>query len=239
MHANESPASGRHYRYVGVELRHHFHVRLWVFQRVGACHASMLGSTRSQFGVHDCCSGSGALTSCGCRGIPALAHLLSSSGAGNDMHALVLALTRELTLQTYNALSALDAVRCAAMFGGVDKAQQVRAIKGAQVVIGTPGHVLDLIGSGALTLGGVEYLVLDEADRMLDKGVKNDIRRIIGYAKQGAERQTLMCMSISAFSSLLCIDVKRANGSQRYLAQGGVSVGGLVLARSSTDYCRK
>lgn len=132
-------------------------------------------------------------------GIPALARLLSSSGAGNGPRALVLAPTRELALQTYDALDALDAVRCVAVFGGVDKAQQVRAIKGAQVVIGTPGRILDLIGDGALALGGVEYLVLDEADRMLDKGFENDIRRIIGYAKQGAERQTLMCTSISAF----------------------------------------
>ena len=131
-------------------------------------------------------------------GIPALARLiLSSGGAGNGPRALVLAPTRELALQTYDALSALDAVRCVAVFGGVDKAQQVRAIKGAQVVIGTPGRILDLVGDGALALGGVEYLVLDEADRMLDKGFENDIRRIIGYAKQGAARQTLMCTSIN------------------------------------------
>jgi ATP-dependent RNA helicase DBP3 len=138
-------------------------------------------------------------------GIPALARLLSSStGAGGDdgPRALVLAPTRELALQTYDALDALDAVRCAAVFGGVDKAQQVRAIKGARVVIGTPGRVLDLIGDGALALGGVDYLVLDEADRMLDKGFENDIRRIIGYAKQGAARQTLMCTSISPFFPL-------------------------------------
>ena len=143
-------------------------------------------------------------------GIPALARLLTDShsdnssssggavkgkGKGNGPSALVLAPTRELALQTYDALSALDAVRCAAVFGGVDKAQQVRAVKGAQVVIGTPGRVLDLIGDGTLALGGVEYLVLDEADRMLDKGFENDIRSIIGHAKQGSARQTLMCTS--------------------------------------------
>jgi ATP-dependent RNA helicase DBP3 len=134
-------------------------------------------------------------------GIPALARLISDSyasdgvGSGSGPRALVLAPTRELALQTYDALAALDAVRCAAVFGGVDKAQQVRAVKGAQVVIGTPGRVLDLIRDGALVLGGVEYLVLDEADRMLDKGFENDIRSIIGYAKQGAARQTLMCTS--------------------------------------------
>ncbi|KAI0288873.1 P-loop containing nucleoside triphosphate hydrolase protein [Russula brevipes] len=103
-------------------------------------------------------------------GIPALVRLLSSGGAGKGPRALVIAPTRELALQTYDALSALDAVQCAAVFGGVDKAQQVRAIKGAQIVIGTPGRVLDLMRD-------------DEADRMLDKGFENDIR---------AARQTLM-----------------------------------------------
>ena len=127
-------------------------------------------------------------------GIPALARLLSSSsGKENGPRALVLAPTRELALQTYDTLSALRAVHCAAIFGGVDKTQQARAIKGAQVVVGTPGRVLDLIRDDALALGAVEYLVLDEADRMLDKGFENDIRAIIGYAKQGAARQTLMC----------------------------------------------
>lgn len=135
-------------------------------------------------------------------GIPALARLVSdsdSSSSRNGPRALVLAPTRELALQTYDALSALDAVRCVAVFGGVDKVQQVRAVKGAQVVIGTPGRILDLIGDGALALGGVEYLVLDEADRMLDKGFENDIRSIIGHAKQGAARQTLMCTSGHGF----------------------------------------
>jgi ATP-dependent RNA helicase DBP3 len=138
-------------------------------------------------------------------GIPALARLLSSTGdvAAKGPRALVVAPTRELALQTYDALSALDAVPCVAVFGGVDKTQQARAIsKGVQVVVGTPGRVLDLIRDGALALGGVEYLVLDEADRMLDKGFENDIRSIIGHTKQGAARQTLMCASNSCISAL-------------------------------------
>jgi len=139
-------------------------------------------------------------------GIPALARLLSSPGnvAGKGPRALVLAPTRELALQTYDALSALDAVPCVAVFGGLDKAQQARAInKGVQVVVGTPGRVLDLIRDGALALGGVEYLVLDEADRMLDKGFENDIRSIIGNTMQGSARQTLMCTSIHVSLALL------------------------------------
>ena len=126
-------------------------------------------------------------------GIPALARLLSSSSTEKGPRALVLAPTRELALQTHDALSALKAVPCAVAFGGVDKSQQARSIKGALVVVGTPGRILDLIGDGGLVLGAVEYLVLDEADRMLDKGFENDIRVIIGHTKQGAARQTLMC----------------------------------------------
>lgn len=132
-------------------------------------------------------------------GIPALARLLTSAGSAAERvpRAIVIAPTRELALQTYDALSALDAVRCVAVFGGIDKAQQARAInKGVHVVVGTPGRVLDLIRDGVLALGEVEYLVLDEADRMLDKGFENDIRSIIGHTKQGAARQTLMCTSI-------------------------------------------
>jgi ATP-dependent RNA helicase DBP3 len=141
-------------------------------------------------------------------GIPALARLLSSADGvvGKDPRALVIAPTRELALQTYDVLSALDAVQCAAVFGGVDKSQQVRVLKkGAQVVVGTPGRVLDLIRDGVLSLGGVDYLVLDEADRMLDKGFENDIRSIIGYAKQGAERQTLMCTLVPCIPALLLL----------------------------------
>lgn len=169
-------------------------------------------------------------------GIPALARLLSSAGSvvGKGPRALVVAPTRELALQTYDVLSPLDAVRCAAVFGGVDKAQQARILnKGAQVVVGTPGRVLDLIRDGVLSLGGVEYLVLDEADRMLDKGFENDIRSIIGYAMQGAARQTLMCTSISCVLALLLLTVEH---SQRYVARGSPSSGDLFLTRSSTDH---
>ena len=143
-------------------------------------------------------------------GIPALARLLSSadSEVGKGPRALVLAPTRELALQTYDVLSALDAVQCVAVFGGVDKSQQVRVLnKGAQVVVGTPGRVLDLIRDSVLSLGGVDYLVLDEADRMLDKGFENDIRSIIGYAKQGAARQTLMCTSVPSVP-VVVVDVE-------------------------------
>ncbi|KAI0258794.1 P-loop containing nucleoside triphosphate hydrolase protein [Gloeopeniophorella convolvens] len=143
-------------------------------------------------------------------GIPALARLLAAPDArGKDAgpRALVLAPTRELALQTHDALAALRAVSCAAAFGGVDKGAQARAVRRAALVVGTPGRVLDLVRDGALVLSGVEYLVLDEADRMLDKGFENDIRAIIGHTLQGAARQTLM------FSATWPEAVRRLAGS--------------------------
>ena len=60
------------------------------------------------------------------------------------------------------------------------------------IVVGTPGRILDLANEGACDLSRVSYLVLDEADRMLDKGFENDITSIIGYTMKGEKRQTLM-----------------------------------------------
>src|ERR1700744_3607238 len=75
--------------------------------------------------------------------------------------------------------------------GGVPMGRQVRALMGGVEVLGaTPGRLLDLVQSNALRLGQVEYLVLDEADRMLDMGFINDIRKII--AKLPSARQTLL-----------------------------------------------
>lgn len=117
--------------------------------------------------------------------------------------------TRELALQTHETLEALGApfgMVSVAVFGGVPKYAQIEALrnlsrekgtkkgkaKTTRIIVGTPGRILDLINDGACDLSNVRYLVLDEADRMLDKGFENDIRNIIGHARQGEERQTLM-----------------------------------------------
>ncbi|KAI0042886.1 DEAD-domain-containing protein [Auriscalpium vulgare] len=136
-------------------------------------------------------------------GIPALARLLAPSAAApkakskakkaQQVSVLVMAPTRELALQTHETLAGLTDLSCIAVYGGVSKEPQVRSLKGgARIVVGTPGRILDLVRDGACDLSAVEYLVLDEADRMLDKGFENDIRAIIGYTRQGEERQTLM-----------------------------------------------
>ena len=107
---------------------------------------------------------------------------------------LVLSPTRELSgqiLESFRAYGRHLRVRGALAIGGVPMGGQVRALQnGVDVLVATPGRLLDLVKSNALRLNGVEFLVLDEADRMLDMGFIHDIRKIV--AKLPAKRQTLL-----------------------------------------------
>jgi ATP-dependent RNA helicase RhlE len=107
--------------------------------------------------------------------------------------ALILAPTRELAMQIAEHLSALAKhtnVRVAAVFGGVGFGGQVGAFKrGTEIIVATPGRLLDHLGQGTASLGTIEYLVLDEADRMLDMGFLPVVRRLIKLIP--AARQTL------------------------------------------------
>lgn len=108
--------------------------------------------------------------------------------------ALVLAPTRELAVQIDQELRAYGKdvrFRQTVIFGGVKQGRQVDALqRGVDVVIATPGRLLDLINQRHLSLDEIEFLVLDEADRMLDMGFINDIRKIVKLLP--ADRQTLM-----------------------------------------------
>ncbi len=110
------------------------------------------------------------------------------------VQALVLAPTRELALQITHELRALARFRpvgVATIYGGASMRDQVRALAaGAQVVVGTPGRILDHLGRGTLALDGVRLLVLDEADRMLDMGFMPDVERIIRRLPR--QRQTAL-----------------------------------------------
>ncbi|KAI0656835.1 P-loop containing nucleoside triphosphate hydrolase protein [Cubamyces menziesii] len=140
-------------------------------------------------------------------GLPALARLLKTQKAakkqkGPTVSVLVVAPTRELAIQTHETLDKLGepfGIASVAVFGGVDKGPQIKTLKNAnkdgkttRIIVGTPGRILDLVNDGACDLSQVSYLVLDEADRMLDKGFEKDIRAIIGHTMQGDARQTLM-----------------------------------------------
>ncbi|KAI0757674.1 P-loop containing nucleoside triphosphate hydrolase protein [Daedaleopsis nitida] len=131
-------------------------------------------------------------------GLPALARLLASpqqrdkKQKGTTVSVLV-------THETLDKLGEPFGIASVAVFGGLDKGPQIKALKNmnkdgktTRIVVGTPGRILDLVNEGACDLSRVSYLVLDEADRMLDRGFENDIRAIIDRTMQGSDRQTLM-----------------------------------------------
>src|SRR6266481_2414310 len=100
--------------------------------------------------------------------------------------ALIVTPTRELAIQVESVYRTLDCrARCALLYGGVGYATQTLALKrGVDVVIGTPGRILDMVGRKLVSLNRVEYLVLDEADEMFDAGFAPDVERIIALTYQ-------------------------------------------------------
>ncbi|KAJ3729935.1 putative DED1-ATP-dependent RNA helicase [Lentinula guzmanii] len=112
--------------------------------------------------------------------------------------ALILAPTRELVSQIHDEARKFayrSWVRPAVVYGGADISQQIRLIeRGCDLLTATPGRLVDLIERGKISLANIKYLVLDEADRMLDMGFEPQIRRIVqGEDMPGVnERQTLM-----------------------------------------------
>ncbi|MFD1468685.1 DEAD/DEAH box helicase [Hymenobacter caeli] len=114
--------------------------------------------------------------------------------APRRIRCLVLTPTRELAIQINESFGAygrhLSQIRHTVIFGGVGQHPQVQQLqRGVEVLIATPGRLLDLMNQGFVDLRGVEIFVLDEADRMLDMGFINDIKRIL--PKLPAKRQTL------------------------------------------------
>ena len=130
--------------------------------------------------------------------LPLLERLAASSGGrrvrGQAPRCLVVSPTRELALQIAEDARAYARhlpIRSAVLFGGVNQRSQVDALRrGADVVVATPGRLLDLLEQGHLVLNQVSHLVLDEADRMLDMGFLPDVRRIIKALP--AREQTLL-----------------------------------------------
>lgn len=101
---------------------------------------------------------------------------------GPGPRALIVTPTRELAIQINSVFRALDSgLRSALLYGGVGYHTQTLDLKrGADVVIGTPGRILDMFDKKVFSLSRVEYMVLDEADQMLDQGFVRDVERIIG-----------------------------------------------------------
>ncbi len=101
---------------------------------------------------------------------------------GPGPRALIVTPTRELALQVEKVLRTLaPELRSTVLYGGVGYATQRLALKhGVDVVVGTPGRIIDLLGQGKLSLSRIQYLVLDEADEMLDAGFAPSVEKILG-----------------------------------------------------------
>ena len=124
--------------------------------------------------------------------LPILQRLSTEKGEG--IRALILTPTRELALQIYENIcqyARYTSCTAAVVFGGVSQIPQVEAIqRGADILIATPGRLWDLMGQKLVSLSHVECFVLDEADRMLDMGFINDVKKIVQFIPQN--RQTLL-----------------------------------------------
>ena len=121
-------------------------------------------------------------------------HRLAGHAQGRSPRALILCPTRELAAQIHESIRSYGVhapLRCAVVVGGVSQSRQTRALRGGvDVLIATPGRLLDLMNQGFVDLRAIEVLVLDEADRMLDMGFIRDIRSIMKQMPR--DRQTLL-----------------------------------------------
>lgn len=136
--------------------------------------------------------------------IPIIQHLYNSANTSGrkKIKALVVTPTRELALQigeSFSAYSKNTTLKNTVIFGGVKQGAQTQALnRGVDILIATPGRLLDLMSQGFISLKDIEYFVLDEADQMLDMGFIHDIKKII--AKLPPKRQSLFFSATMAKS---------------------------------------
>lgn len=133
-------------------------------------------------------------------------HTTKKSQARKDgIKALIMVPTRELAIQineVFEEISQNTRVKCYSLFGGVEQGPQIQKLeKGIDVLISTPGRMFDLISQGYVKLNRVDFLVLDEADHMLDLGFIKDIRDVIKHLPES--RQTLF------FSATIDSEIKK------------------------------
>ena len=125
--------------------------------------------------------------------IPILQNLHQQNIKNNQIKALILTPTRELAIQieeSFNAYGRHLPLRTLVIFGGVKQgAQEAKLRKGVDILVATPGRLLDFISQGIISLKNLQIFVLDEADRMLDMGFVHDVKRVVKLLPQ--KRQTL------------------------------------------------
>ncbi|KAJ3540064.1 hypothetical protein NM208_g5231 [Fusarium decemcellulare] len=153
--------------------------------------------------------------------------------------AVIVSPTRELAMQSHEQLAqlaALNNLKCVCLFGGASKDDQ-RALlrRGADIIVATPGRLKDFMSDGTVDLSQSAFVVLDEADRMLDKGFEEDIKQILGDCPPREKRQTLMFtatwpQSVQSLASTFMVNpVKITIGSS-----GKETAGGAVELQANT-----
>lgn len=132
---------------------------------------------------------------------------------GNNIHTIILAPTRELAIQVNDEIVRLakyTRVKTLPVYGGQPIERQIRALKnGIDIIVGTPGRVMDLMRRNIIDLSSIKFLVLDEADEMLDMGFIDDIEEIVKTANK--DRQTML------FSATMPNEIKKL--SKRYMKE--------------------
>ena len=129
----------------------------------------------------------------------------SSSPARHPVRALILTPTRELAMQVYESVKTYSKhlpLRSICLYGGVDIKPQIAELRqGREIIVATPGRLLDHVSQKTVAFNQVEFLILDEADRMLDMGFIPDIKRILALLPK--ERQSLL------FSATFSEDIRK------------------------------
>jgi ATP-dependent RNA helicase DBP3 len=129
-------------------------------------------------------------------GLPLVVRL-SGLKKKKGVRAVVIAPTRELAIQVFEQIETLtkvasNSLKAVCIYGGMSKEDQRRSLSKANIIVATPGRLKDFMSDGSADLSKVKYLVLDEADRMLDKGFEDDIKEIVAKMPSSKKRQTAM-----------------------------------------------
>ncbi len=151
--------------------------------------------------------------------------ILEKLKPGNGIQTLVLTPTRELCVQVTEALRSFGKyinISVASVFGGVSIGPQITAIRHADIIVGTPGRILDHVNRRTINFGGVKFLIIDEADRMFEMGFIEDVESIIRLTPKN--RQTLL------FSATMPPEVRHI--IERHLIEP-VTVKGVVYVDTS------
>lgn len=147
-------------------------------------------SGRDVVGVAE--TGSGKTIAFGLPLVTRLAALKKKKG----IRAVIVAPTRELAIQVFEQVDRLcqtaNKLKATCIYGGTNKDEQRRSLNGVNIIVATPGRLKDFMSDGTIDVSKTRYLVLDEADRMLDKGFEDDIKHIISQMPSQKKRQTAM-----------------------------------------------